>query len=190
MFCAKCGTENATEDLYCKGCGAPLKVEQAKVNESQGLEGSAVKPAKKSKRKGCLITVIVVAVILLVLIIIAVTNGGEASFSTANIKDAVMALEVDPATQEASVEQDVFTQDTNIIYVTFYVKNVPSDTKVSSLWTYIPSGESMAVDPLYLDQDAQVQFSIEMPNGFIPGDYQVELFLDDKLEETLPFTVE
>jgi hypothetical protein len=29
-----------------------------------------------------------------------------------------------------------------------------------------------------------------MPNGFIPGDYQVELFLDDKLEETLPFTVE
>jgi hypothetical protein len=48
----------------------------------------------------------------------------------------------------------------------------------------------LAGDPVYLEGDAQVQFNVEMPNGFFPGEYQVDLLIDDEIAETLQFLVE
>ncbi len=193
MYCQKCGAENGTGAKFCKGCGTELSENLSQPSSCEAHEDfskSNPRKAGKSRKKGCLIVAGAVVLVLVVLVMIALLNGGEASFTTANIQNAVVAKEIDPQTKEATIEQDVFPQDTSVIYVTFYVKNAPSDTKVSAIWVYLPTEESLAGEPVYLEKDAQVQFNVEMPNGFFPGEYQVDLFVDDKLEESLSFLVE
>jgi len=189
MYCPKCGTENSDGAKFCKGCGAVME----EVSPSSSHEAASIPQqirTKRPKKKGCLIVVGIAFLIFVILMIVALLNGGEADFTTANIQNAVIAKEIDPQTKEALIEQDVFPQDTQVVYVTCYVKNVPADTKVAALWTYLPSGETLAGDPVYLEGDAQVQFNVEMPNGFFPGEYQVDLLIDDEIAETLQFLVE
>ena len=190
MFCSKCGAENADTAKFCKSCGAPIVFQQPQYQQPQYQPPLQNEKPKKKKKKGCLITFLIALGILVVLFVAAALNGGEISVSTANIKDAVMASQIDPNTKEAVVATDVFPQASPVIYVTAYIANVPGDTKVSAIWTYVPSGETLEGDPVIVNQDAQIQFNVEMPNGFMPGEYKVDLLLDDEIKETLNFTVE
>lgn len=215
MFCVKCGAENPESSKFCKNCGAPINEiptvvipsqdaqppyqappqqeqpqHQTPPQQTQSYEQpTQFKPIKK-KKKGCLISILVVVGLLAVLIIAAVLNGGEIGFSTANIKNAVTASQIDMTTFEPIVTSDVFPQTIQVIYVTAYIKNVPGDTSISANWTYIPSGEVLSSDPVVLVQDGQIQFNVEMPSGFYQGEYQIDLILNDKIEETLYFSVQ
>ncbi len=205
MFCHNCGAPAEEGTLFCKNCGASLGTPAQPQPPQQNYSApqpayippqynQAAPPAQSpaKKKKGGLIALIIVLALVAILIVAAIINGGEISFSTANISEAYMAASVDPSTSEPLEITDVFyQQETTEVYAVALVRNVPSDTKISAIWYHIPSGSSVASEnDIYTDQDMWVNFSLYMPDGFTLGEYKVEIYIDDKLKETLYFTVE
>ncbi|MBN1363697.1 MAG: zinc-ribbon domain-containing protein [Syntrophaceae bacterium] len=199
MFCSNCGTKVEPGAKFCSACGAAL------ARPSAGFENQQVSPPLQQptitnqqqytflkKRKGCLIAVGVVAFLFLTLIVLAIMNGGEFSFSTANISEAYMASKINPETSEPLIKTNVFPKrSTTRIYVTALAKNIPGKTKFSAIWYHISSGSSLkSENDLLLDRDRWVNFSLTNPRGFVVGDYKVEILINDKVKETLNFKVE
>ncbi|NTV89918.1 MAG: zinc ribbon domain-containing protein [Clostridiales bacterium] len=153
-------------------------------------------PVKKKRKKGCLITVIIVALVIIGLIVAAVLNGGEIGFSTANISEAYMASMINPETSEPLLKTSSFPQAaTTEIFATALVKNVPGDTVISAIWYYLPSDGSEAQsmrseNDVTADSDMWVNFSLYKPDGFVAGNYKVEILIDEKVSKTLEFKVE
>lgn len=148
-------------------------------------------PVKKKKKKGCLIAVLIVAVLLIGLIVAAILNGGEVSFSTANVSEAYMTTGVDPVSGEPLDHTDTFSEWASGIYAAAYIKNAPDDTEVTAIWYHIPTNSSLASeDVLSVSGNTWVSFSLTNPNGFTPGQYKIEILIDDKVAETLEFQVE
>lgn len=159
--------------------------------QPQPPQGAFVSAPPKKKKRGCLIAVIAVLLIFGVLIVAAALNGGEISFSTANVAEACMASQIDMNTFEPVTKTDVFAQTDSVIYVTAIVKNAPDKTKVSAIWYYISTGDSMrSENDIYTkDANTRIQFSLTNSNGFISGDYKVEILLNDQVKETVNFQV-
>ena len=110
------------------------------------------------------------------------------SVSTANIAEATLAKDAEGA-QPATV----FDQD-DAIYALVSLKNAPDDTTLKAVWTAV---EADGTDPnLLLDEntltsgDGNMQFSLTNDNLWPVGTYKVDLYLNDKLDRTLDFTVE
>jgi len=205
MFCQNCGAQAEEGTSFCSNCGAALGTQaqsqppqqeefapqQAYTQPQYDQQAAPQAEQPVKKKKGCLIAVIIVLALLAVLIVAAVLNGGEISFSTANVSEAYMASSVDPNTSEPLKTTDVFYQnETMEVYAAALIRNVPGDTKVSAIWYHIPTGSSIASEnDIHTDQDMWVNFSLYMPEGFTLGDYKVEIYIDDKLKDTLYFTV-
>lgn len=201
MFCQKCGAQIDAGTSFCRSCGAPISASQAEnalyqqPQQPQYQQPSYGQPEyqkPKKKKKGCLISIIVVAALLVILIIAAVLNGGELSFSTANVSEAYMASSIDEETSEPLVKTDVFPQSTTTeIFATVLIKNVPDDTKVSAIWYHIPTDSSLpSENDIMADTDMWINFSLTSSGGFATGEYKIEILLNDEVEETLYFTVE
>lgn len=204
MFCKNCGAQTDEGTKFCKNCGAALGTQEQSQPPQQGnfepqqtyaqpQYGQSPPPAQQpaKKNKGCLIAVIIVAALVLIFIVAAIINGGEISFTTANVSEAYMTSSIDPYTSEPLEISDVFYQyETMEVYAAALIKNVPGDTKISAMWYHIPTGSSIASEnDIYTDQDTWVNFSLSMPDGFAYGEYKIEIYIDDELEETLYFTV-
>jgi hypothetical protein len=184
MFCDKCGAENPENSEFCGSCGTVILSE----NVHESMPDTA--DIHKRKRKGLWTVILSIAALLAAFVVIAVLNGGEFSFTTARFTDAVMASQIDPQSLEPVTATDVFPKTADVIYVTTFVKNVPPGTKVSAVWVYIPTGETLEGDPEILNGDAQVQFNVTMTNDFTIGEYKVDLLINDKVKQTLYFKVE
>lgn len=199
MFCSNCGTKIESGAKFCSSCGtAVAKPSIGPANQtvsplSQQPVTANQQPYSFLKRpKGCLIAVGVVAFLFLIVIILAVMNGGEISFSTANISEAYMASKINPRTSEPLIKTNVFPRrKTTTIYVTALAKNIPGKTKFSAVWYHIPSGSSLkSENDLIIDKDMWLNFSLTNPRGFVVGDYKVEILINDKVKETLHFKIE
>jgi hypothetical protein len=186
MFCDRCGTHNPEDAKFCSNCGNTLSSGETPIGY-QDL-AHAVKP--KRRKKKFLAAILVIAVIIAALCIAAALSGGEISFSTANIREAVTAKSVDPVTAEPVDATDVFSSDVGIIYMAAYIRNVPPDTEVSSVWTYIENGSDAMSDIIVIDGDCWVQFNLTSSDGFSEGDYKVDIYINGKIRKTLNFTVE
>lgn len=205
MYCQNCGSQLSDNSNFCPNCGSKkdkgsIPTEQNQYDtqqheqpqyqppQYQQYEQPYKKPRKK--RKGCLITLLIGLGIIVLLLVIAALNGGEIGFSTANVAEAYMASQINEATAEPVVKTDTFSTNDSVVYATAKIKNVPSDTKVTAIWHYIPTGESLPSENyITVNKDMWVQFSLENPNGFVPGDYKVEIVLNDEVVKTLNFTV-
>ena len=115
-------------------------------------------------------------------------DGGEISFSTANIQNARLAKDADGA----SVTTRFGQEDT--IFVLADLNNAPDDTIVKAVFTAVNAeGESPNThieDANLTTGSGTLTFNLS-PTGMWPnGDYKVELYLNDKLGQTLTYTVE
>jgi hypothetical protein len=134
----------------------------------------------RSKQAGILLA----ATLLLVSILAC---GG--SISTANISSAWMATD-----EEGNNPTTVFTQDA-IFYAMVDLKNAPDDTKLKAVWTVV---EAEGTEPnLMLNEteitsgDGLIHFQLENTDYLWPlGQYKVEIYLNDKLDQTLTFEVQ
>ncbi len=151
-------------------------------------------PPVKKRKKGGLIAIIIAALLLTGLIVAVVLNGGELSFSTAKVSEAHMASMINPETSEPLIKTDVFPRESIEIFATALIKNVPDDTTISAIWYYLPDDGSevqskRSENDIIASQDMWANFSLYLPDGFTPGKYKVEILIDEKVKETLEFSV-
>lgn len=130
----------------------------------------------------------VVVFVLLAVVLVACGGDGEVSFSTANIQNARLAS--DEAGEDLKT---VFAQD-DTIYVLADLRNAPDGTTVRAAFTAVSAdGEEPNTHIEEVDLttgSGTVTFNLS-PNGLWPnGNYKVDLFLNDELNQTLDYTVE
>jgi len=128
-----------------------------------------------------------VGVWVVVALLIVTSPGCQCQVSTANIRDAKMAKDKDgnePAT--------VFAP-TDTFYCVLRLANAPDDTVVKAVWTAV---EAQGTEPGFKINEtpketssAAVNFSLSNSDPWPPGKYKVDLYLNDKLDQTLEFTV-
>ena len=123
---------------------------------------------------------------VLILMLISLACGG--SISTANIANAWIA-----ADDAGSMPTTTFSQDAPGFYALVDLQNAPDDTVLRAVWI---AENVQDVDPGFVIDEAELEigstiahFSLENDNLWPTGQYKVEIYLNDELEETLTFEV-
>ncbi len=132
-------------------------------------------------------TKIQILFVVAILLLSALACGG--SFSTANIESAWMA-----ADEDGTNRTTVFNQEA-VFYAMVDLRNAPDDTKLKAVWTVVDGEET---EPnLQLNEteitsgDALVHFQLENTDYLWPkGQYKVDIYLNDTLDQTLVFEVQ
>ena len=204
MFCPKCGARNDDNVRFCVNCGSTLSASQQK-NQFQQMPplqqpnqfqqrpplqqapyGQPMYMQPKKSKAGVIIAIIAVLVILGVVATIWF-NGG---FSFSNVKQAYIATAVDPTTSEPLDQVKRVPSTTATVYVAALIRNVDEGANVVAVWYHLDSEETVVSEPLYINYDAWVNFSIDrIGSNFPTGDFVVELYVNDSLQKTLEFTI-
>ena len=110
----------------------------------------------------------------------------EFSASTASIKDAYLAA--DDSGEQKTTE---FAQDQPFVFIVTQA-NAPDDTKVKAVWyAYDEAGTATQfVEKEMVTGDSPITFSASNNGPWPVGKYKVELYLNDKLDRTLEFSVQ
>lgn len=135
--------------------------------------------------------------ISIMLVIAVVAAGCEFSVSTANITQATLAKDVEPGSLKPIDPTTTFPTDQPIIHLVVNVANAPADTKVKSVWTAVDVGEVAPANTLIAETEVTLttsgnaHFTLSIPDtGVWPvGKYKVDVYLNDKLDRTLEYTV-
>jgi len=109
------------------------------------------------------------------------------SASTANIKEAYMAREVN-GTVEATT---TFAPD-EIFYCLVNVANAPDDTVTKAAWyaVDVPGVEAnYLIDETEIAGGGDITFDLSNDQYWPDGKYKVEIYLDGELDTTLEFSV-
>ena len=109
------------------------------------------------------------------------------SFSTANIKEAIMARDYDGTDATTTFAQD------EVFYCVVILANAPDDTTVKASWTAI---QAEGADPnTFIDETElttgsnSLHFDLSNTNLWPVGTYKVDLYLNGELDRTLEFEV-
>ena len=127
---------------------------------------------------------------LAVLALVFATLACEASASTANISNAHMSVD-----DADSAKVTSYAPDAPSFYSFFDLKNAPDDTVVRGVWTLV---SAEGYDPNQEIDSAEVTggdntyyFTLDRSSDLWPsGQYKVDLYLNDKLVETVNFEVQ
>ena len=133
----------------------------------------------------------------LVVLVAVVAAGCNFSVSTANITNATLSKDVTGSTFDPVDPTTTFPIDQPIIHLVAKVANAPSDTKVKSVWTAVdvgdvaPANTQIAEVEVTLDASGTAHFTLSIPDtGVWPvGKYKVDVYLNDKLDRTLEYTI-
>jgi outer membrane usher protein FimD/PapC len=110
----------------------------------------------------------------------------EASASTANISSVV--LTADPSTGVATT---TFTPD-QTFYAVVTLNNAPDTTKTKAVWyTVDENGDATQIaEKEVIGSGSPITFNATNSNAWPAGTYRVEIYLNDKVNNTIDFTVE
>ena len=139
----------------------------------------------------------IVASIALLLAVSVALVACSASYSTANIPNAVLAKDVKGDNFDPVDPTSTFPTDQPVIHLVVTLKNAPSDTKVKAVWTATdvgaaaPAGTVIDQAEITMDASGNVHFTLSRPDsGVWPvGKYKVDVYLDGKLNKTLQYEV-
>ncbi|MCB9420080.1 MAG: hypothetical protein H6667_09760 [Ardenticatenaceae bacterium] len=128
-----------------------------------------------------------VLVFIGLLILPALACGG--SFSTANIKSAILTTD-----SEGTQETTVFASD-QIFYCIVELANAPEDTTLKASWTAVSAaGEepNLLIDETEMTAGNNNIFTFNLTNDQLwpAGKYKVDLYLNGELDRTLEFEVQ
>lgn len=125
-------------------------------------------------------------IVLSIFIVAALACGF--SFSTANFGSATMARDA-----EGNQPTSTFSPD-DTFYAVVELQNAPDDTTVRAAWTAVDvegETENTKIDSAEIPTGSdQLHFTLENNTPWPAGSYQVDLYLDGELEQTLEFQVE
>ena len=122
---------------------------------------------------------------------------GEAAASLATLSELALCSSIDMLTNKPISSVKIFPFDTRRIYCSVKVSGADFNDQVKSRWTYVGGdyeglkGKTVAEASTKVEGSEYVSLSIGMPEGkYIPtGDYSVKLYVGDKEQVSLPFTV-
>jgi len=122
-------------------------------------------------------------------VFLALTLACSFSASTAKITDAFTAREVNGAHEATKV----FSQN-EVFYALVTLENAPDDTATKAVWYAVDAEgieKNFKIDEAeFTSGDQEVTFNLSNDQLWPIGDYKVELYLNDKLNQTLEFSVE
>ncbi len=133
----------------------------------------------------------------LLLLVAIVAAGCNFSVSTANIPQAVLAKDVKGDNFDPVDPTSTFPVNQPVIHLVVTVANAPSDTKVKSVWTAVDVGSAAPANTkideaeVTMNSSGNAHFTLSLPNsGAWPvGKYKVDVYLNDKLDRTLEYTI-
>jgi hypothetical protein len=135
-------------------------------------------------------------VTLTLIAVAAVTLAAcDFSISTANIPQAVLAKDVQGDNFEPVDPTSTFPVDQPVIHLVVTVANAPEDTKVKTVWTAVDVGDvapaNTLIDEVTLDASGNAHFTLSLPSSGVwpEGKYKVDIYLNDKLDRTLEYTI-
>ena len=135
--------------------------------------------------------------IALLLAVAVVVAACSASFSTANISNAVLAKDVKGDKFDPIDPTSTFPADQPVIHLVVTLKNAPSGTTVKATWTAVDVGDAAPANTMIdeaemtMDGSGNVHFTLSLPSsGVWPvGKYKADIYLNGKLDKTVEFTV-
>lgn len=127
-------------------------------------------------------------ILFLSLVILLVACGGEElSFSTANISEARLAKD------EAGTQTTTTFAPDDTFYLIVNLANAPEGTKVKATWTAVNAEGAPAnthLDDVELTSDGgTLTYDLKNDGPWPAGDYKVDIYLNDELNQTLTFKV-
>ncbi len=110
----------------------------------------------------------------------------EFSATTANIKDAYLVTD-----ESSGTKTTTYTQDQPFVFIVD-LANAPDDTKVKAVWyMYDESGTATQfVEKEMVTGGSPITFSATNNGPWPLGKFKVELYLNDKLDRTVEFSVQ
>ena len=138
------------------------------------------------------LTIIAVITLLSMPLISCSENSIYTSESLGNV---ALSSEVDKELQPIN-SKTVFGKDTQIIYCSFTPSKAPIDANIMAQWIYV-QGEINGVNNYVIDQwteSKKNQGRVAMlmrrpPTGWPKGDYKVVLFVNNREEVQIPFSI-
>ncbi|HOJ05495.1 MAG TPA: hypothetical protein PK916_15965 [Bacteroidota bacterium] len=123
------------------------------------------------------------------LLMLAAALIAACSFTTANIKKAVMAREINEDKSPA-MEVTSFHGYESMLHCCVEMANVPSGTKVKAIWRSNEGAVVIDSTEIELESDSWIDFSLTLSEQALPyGAYTVDLFINGKKDRSVPFTV-
>jgi hypothetical protein len=127
--------------------------------------------------------------IIAVLVFLTLT-AAQCSVSTANISQAFMAEDPDGNTVTTIYQADA------VFYAIVDLANAPEDTVIKASWYAVQAADT---EPnFFIDEasitssDGRLTFNLQNQAGMLwpSGTYRVDLYLNDKLDRSLEFSVQ
>ncbi|HEU0294349.1 MAG TPA: hypothetical protein VFR47_16540 [Anaerolineales bacterium] len=127
---------------------------------------------------------------LFVVVLVLVSLACNFSATTANITNAHMATDESDSTQTT-----VYSPDTQTFYCFYDLNNAPDDTVVRGAWTLVSAegyDANSEIDSAEITgSDDTYYFSLDRAADVWPvGQYKIDLYINDKLAETVEFQVQ
>jgi hypothetical protein len=126
-----------------------------------------------------------IVLILSVLVLITLACGFSAS--TANIKNAYMALD-----EQGTRTTTLYPQDSEF-YCIVELANAPDDTTLKAVWTAVDVQDTepnFTIDEVSItSSDGKIPFILTNDGLWPTGKYKVDVYLNDELKQTLNFEV-
>jgi hypothetical protein len=128
--------------------------------------------------------------VLLAVVLILASLACNFSASTANISNAHMSTDESDSTQTT-----VYAPDAQTLYCFYDLKNAPDDTVVKGVWTLVSAEGYEAnseIDSAEITGgDDSYYFSLDRAAEAWPaGQYKIDLYINDKLSQTVEFQVQ
>ena len=127
---------------------------------------------------------------LFIVVLIFAALACNFSASTANITNAHMATDANDTAQTT-----VYSPDAPTFYCYFDLKNAPDDTVVKGVWTLVSAegydANSQIDSAEITGSDNSYYFSLDRAADSWPvGQYKIDLYINDKLVQTVNFEVQ
>lgn len=121
------------------------------------------------------------------LLVMLLVTACSVEFSTANIGDALLAKD-----EEGKEVTTTFDPD-DTFYLLVTLRNAPDDTRVKAVWVAanVPNVEPDTAIQEYelVSRSGRLTFNLSNNNLWPEGAYKVDIYLNDKLDRSLDFSV-
>lgn len=138
---------------------------------------------KKMRAKKLLIIALVIAMISISFI--------GCTPEPVSIESIILSKDIGPDSAPINPATE-FEPGTSIIYISVKINNMTPDDKLTVIWNYLETGDEISTTDFITEEagSGYVGFNIiKMDQGFPTGNYNVLVYLNDELYETLEFSV-